>query len=104
VLAEEFAVAGGEYILCRRGGTQDVSKPVYVAAFEIDTGEQRRRDARLTIAQELPGLAGALNVSSEQDDSGWLYMREKSPEPRCHARAIKTNDHQLTKIGVLAKL
>src|SRR5258708_16953653 len=83
VLAEEFAVAGGEYILCRRCGTQDVSKPVYVAAFEIDTDEQRRRDARLTIAEESPGLLGALNVSSEQDDSGRLYAGEKGTELRC---------------------
>ena len=95
VLAEEFAIAGGEYIRRRGRWPEHVAKSVYAAAFEVDAGEQRRGNAFLAIAQEAPGLLGALDVACEQDHSCWLQTREQGTEARRHLCAVEADDQEL---------
>src|SRR5258708_34302670 len=84
VFAEEFAVTGGEDICCRRSWPERIAEAVYVSAFEIDAGKQRRGNALLAIAQESPGLLRSLNVAREQDHARPVSTLEYGSEARSH--------------------
>src|SRR3984957_8133726 len=62
VLAKKLAIIEREHIRRRRRRSQRIAKPVDSSALKINTSEQRRANASLTFAQQLPGLLGALNI------------------------------------------
>ena len=95
MLAEEFAIAGGEDICGGGRWTEHVAKAIYDSAFEIDAGEQRRRNAFLAIAQQTPGLLGSLYVAREQDHSCRLQSLEQGTEARRHLCAVEADDQEL---------
>ena len=104
MLAEKFAIAGCEYIRRRRRRAQHIAESIDAAAFKIDAGKQRGRDALLAIAQQTPGLAGILDVAGEQNHSRRLNTLQQGIEARRHLRAIEAEDQKLADSGWAAFL
>src|SRR5712692_7702379 len=104
VLTEEFAIAGGEHIRCRRCWAEHVAKSIHAPAFEIAAGEKRRGNVLLAIAEESAGLLGGLYVPCKENDPGRLKLLEQGTEACGYLRAVEADDQKLADMGACLSL
>ena len=79
-------------------GSEHVAETVHGAAFEVDAGEERRRDVFLAVAQESMRLLGAGDVAGKQDHARGLDAREQGSETRRHLGAVEADDEELADV------
>jgi hypothetical protein len=95
VPAEELAIGRSKDVRSRRSRTEEVPKPVDVAAFKVDTGKQRRQKAFLAIIQERPRLRCAFYVSCKQYHSCRLQPSKEGTDARRHLRPVEADNEKL---------
>jgi len=78
---------------------EHVAEAVYLAAFEINAGEERRLDAFLAFAQQAVRLTGGSDVAGKQDHAGRLDFCEQGSEARGHLGRVEADDEELADLA-----
>jgi len=98
MLAVEFTASGGKYFRWGRRGTENLAETVDRSTFEVNAGEQRRRNVFLASAKQAMRLIGAGDVAGKENYACRLDAFEQGSEARRHLSAVEADDQELADV------